>query len=108
MGYLLLLGLACGIAWIVNRAQGKTVLNGGTLGAILMLVMLIALILVGNWMASATGSATEKVAQTREGRVGEATLPLLIAFFVSRRFRKRRMQEETTQGETRPPNRCPI
>lgn len=101
--YILLLGSAWGVASLVNRAYGRVVLNGGTLGAILVLILLIVLIIVGNWAALVGGSWVDKGSQSPEYRVGQATIPLVIAALVARSFRKRKMREKEMLRGTRPP-----
>lgn len=94
IGYVLLVCLACAVAEAVNRVSGKVVLNGGTLGAVLVVVVMIVLIVVGNFGALSAGMSSENLGQITGRRMGEAFIPLLIAVLASRSFRKRKRHQE--------------
>lgn len=104
-GYILLLGSAWGVASHVNRAHRRVVLNGGTLGAVLVLIMMIVLIVLGNYAGLAAGLPSQTPGGIAECRVGEALLPLLVAALISRSFRKRKKQEELRWETLRPVGR---
>jgi hypothetical protein len=104
-GYILLLGSAWGVASHVNRARRRVVLNGGTLGAVLVLIMMIVLIVLGNYAGLAAGLPSQTPGGIAECRVGEALLPLLVAALISRSFRKRKKQEELRWETLRPVGR---
>jgi hypothetical protein len=93
-GYLLLVGFACVVAWIVNRVHGRAILNGGTLGAALVLVPMIVLVVVGNYAGLSAGATPGELGRITGQHMGEAFIPLLVAVLISRSFRKRKRREE--------------
>ncbi len=98
-GYILLLGSAWGVAGLVNRLRGRLVLNGGTLGALLVLIMTIVLIVLGNYAGLAAGLPSQTLGGITGYRMGQALIPLLVAVLLSRHFRKRKKREDLTWGD---------
>ena len=84
---------------MVNRLRGRLVLNGGTLGAVLVLSMTIVLIVLGNYAGLAAELPSQTPGGIAEYRMGQVLIPLLVAAFISHRFRQRKKREELRWGE---------
>jgi hypothetical protein len=97
--YVLLLGSAWGLASLVNRVRGHMVLNGGSLGAVLVIIMMIVLIVAGNYGGLAAGLPSQTLGRSAGYRMGEALLPMLVAILISRSFRKRKKREDLRWGD---------
>lgn len=97
--YLLLVGIPCTVAWQVNRIRGRTVLNGGTIAAVLVILLLIILFAIGGYIAVSTDQPPEKIGEYMGRRVGEALIPLLTAILVSRAVRRRNGPGRHLDGE---------
>ncbi len=90
--HFLLLGVACIVAGIVNCVSGRVVLNGGTIGAGMIVILIVILTAVGEYAGVSANLPPEKLGEIIGRRIGEAFVPLLIAVFVSRAYRKRQAQ----------------
>jgi len=99
VGHLLFVGLACGVASIVNRVRGRMVLNGGSVGAGLIILVVLVLTAVGVYVGIVAGLPPERLGEIPGRRIGEAFVPLLIAVLVSRAYRKRKARHTALPDE---------
>ncbi len=94
--YILVVGLPCGGAAIANRASGRVILNGGTIAAALVIVVMIAAIAIESYASVSAGLPPEQLGPIAGYRVGQTFLPLLAAVIVSHIVRRRKARERTT------------
>ena len=88
-GLIIWLLVFMGIAWIINKIIKRRVVNG----AFIFFILGVCLYIIYNVIAIHGGGDAETL-----GRIfGSFVIPLVVAFFVARRFKKKKSQEESPQ-----------
>lgn len=90
--FTLVLVVILSLAWVINKVVGKPWLNGA---GIYFWLLVAANVALHGWLINASHTTVEIA--TYAGKVTGASLPfLLLAFFMSRSFKKRKATQNAT------------
>ena len=90
--FTLVLVVILSLAWVINKVVGKPRVNGA---GIYFWLLLAANVALHTWLINASHTTVEIA--TYAGKVTGASLPfILLAFFMSRSFKKRKARKNAT------------